>query len=145
VEDEILPTCRELGITLVAYSPLGRGLLAGAFTRERRPAGEGEFRATGMPRFAPGNYERNLELADTVKEVALRRRVSPAQIALAWVLQRGDDVVTIPGTTRLEHLASNLAALDVELTPGDLEELGALGTRVRGDRYNPAGMAAVQE
>jgi len=146
VEDEILPTCRELGITLVAYSPLGRGLLAGEFTRENRPGGDGEFRrGEAQPRFSDENYEANLKLVETVKDVARRHGVSPAQIALAWVLDQGEEVVTIPGTTRLEHLESNLAAMDVNLTEEDRAALEPLSDRVKGARYNEAGMRAVQE
>lgn len=146
VEDEILPTCRELGITLVSYSPLGRGLLTGEFTRENRPDGEGEFRqGEAQPRFSHENYEANLELVETVKEVAERHGVPPAQIALAWVLSRGRDVVTIPGTTKLKHLDSNLESMKVALTKEDLESLDSLSARVRGARYNEAGMRSVQE
>jgi aryl-alcohol dehydrogenase-like predicted oxidoreductase len=146
VEEEILPTCRELGISLVAYSPLGRGLLTGAFTLENRPRGEGEYRQEeSQPRFSDGNYEANLELVEKVKAVAERHDVSPAQVALAWVLQQGDEVVTIPGTTRLENLESNLAALTLTLTPQDFSELEGLSSQVRGARYNEGGMRAVQE
>jgi len=146
VEEEVLPTCRELGITLVAYSPLGRGLLAGSFTRERRPTGEGEFRRGELqPRFRDGNYEANLALVETVKAMAARRGASPAQVALAWVLLQGEDVVTIPGTTKRSHLESNLGALEVELSPEDLKDLEPLSGRVKGERYNEAGMRAVQE
>jgi aryl-alcohol dehydrogenase-like predicted oxidoreductase len=146
VEEEILPTCRELGITLVAYSPLGRGLLTGAFDEEERPSGDGEFRVgEAQPRFADGNYEANLELVETVRTVAERHGATPAQVALAWVLRQGDDIVTIPGTTKLEHLESNLGALELSLSADDLAELGALSDRVRGSRYNEAGMQAVEE
>jgi aryl-alcohol dehydrogenase-like predicted oxidoreductase len=148
VEAEILPTCRELGITLVAYSPLGRGLLAGSFTRENRPGGSGEFRSPAggaQPRFQDGNYEANLELVEVVRAVAARHGVSPGQVALAWVLGRGDDVVSIPGTTKLPHLESNLAAMDVVLTPDDMARLEPLSAKVKGERYNEAGMRAVQE
>ena len=146
VEDEILPTCRELGITLVAYSPLGRGLLTGRFTKEERPEGEGEFRqGENQPRFAGENYEANVELVESVKAVAQRHEVTPAQVALAWVLGRGPRVVTIPGTTKLGHLESNLAAREVELTDADREELDALSEQVKGTRYNEWGMQAVEE
>lgn len=146
VEDEILPTCRELGITLVAYSPLGRGLLTGEFTRESRPSGEGEFRrGEAQPRFSDENYEANLELVEAVKGVAKRHDASPAQIALAWVLSRGREVVTIPGTTKLKHLESNLESMKVALTEEDREALNSLSARVKGARYNEAGMRAVQE
>jgi aryl-alcohol dehydrogenase-like predicted oxidoreductase len=146
VEEEILPTCRELGITLVAYSPLGRGLLTGRFDKDRRPGGEGEFRqGEAQPRFAEGNYERNLALVETVKEVAARHGVTPAQVALAWVLDRGPEVVSIPGTTKLRNLESNLGALEVSLTDQDRETLEGLGEQVAGERYNEWGMQAVEE
>ncbi len=142
IEDEILPTCRDLGVTLVAYSPLGRGLLTGSYDRSYRPE-EGDFRGDSQPRFAGDNFERNLDLVETVKDVAARHGVTPAQVALAWVLGRGDDVVSIPGTTKPKHLHTNLGALEVELTPADLEALDPLGSEVRGARYTPAGMAAI--
>lgn len=146
VEDEILPTCRELGITLVAYSPLGRGLLTGAFTREDRPSGEGEFRRGEMqPRFREENYEANLALVERVQEVARRHDATPAQVALAWVLHQGDDVVAIPGTTKRTHLESNLAAGGISLSRDDLEALDTLSDRVRGARYDEAGMGMVEE
>ena len=146
VEDEILPTCRELGISLVAYSPLGRGLLTGAFTREDRPGGEGEFRqGESQPRFREENYEANLELVETVRGVAERHGVTPAQVALAWVLGRGEEVVSIPGTTKRRHLESNLAAREVRLTDADLQTLDGLGEKVRGERYDEGGMQAIQE
>ncbi len=146
VEDGVLPVCRELGITLVAYSPLGRGLLTGRFDEDSPPEGEGEFRqGPSQPRFAEGNYERNLALVETVKTVAGAHGVSPAQVALAWVLARGREVVSIPGTTKLENLVSNLGALDVVLTREDRETLDRLGEQVAGERYNEYGMQAVEE
>jgi len=146
VEEEILPTCRELGVSLVAYSPLGRGLLGGELTLESRPAGPGEFRqGDAQPRFSDANYRANLALVESVKEVAVRHGVTPAQVALAWVLQQGEKVVTIPGTTKLRHLESNLGALDITLEGEDLEALESLSARVEGERYNEAGMRAVEE
>jgi len=146
VEDEILATCRDLGITLVAYSPLGRGFLTGRFTSEDRPGGEGEFRqGVAQPRFSAENYEANLALVERVEGVAERHGVTPAQVALAWVLGRGDDVVAIPGTTRTRHLETNLDAWNVALSPEDLEVLDGLGDRVRGARYDEWGMQAVEE
>ncbi len=142
VEEEILPTCVELGVTLVAYSPLGRGLLTGTWDSSHTPE-KGDFRAEAQPRFAAGNLEANLRLVETLKEVAAHRGVTPAQAALAWVLGRGKHVVSIPGTTRVEHLRANLDALDVELTDEDLTALDPLGGEVRGARYTEAGMAAV--
>ena len=146
VEEGVLPTCRELGITLVAYSPLGRGLLTGRFSREARPEGEGEFRqGDSQPRFAEGNYERNLALVEEVRAVAERHGVTPAQVALAWVLTQGPEVVAIPGTTKLKNLESNLGALDVTLTDQDRAALDELGAQVAGERYNEWGMQAVEE
>jgi aryl-alcohol dehydrogenase-like predicted oxidoreductase len=142
IEEEILPTCRELGVTLVAYSPLGRGLLTGTYDRDYQPA-EGDYRANGQPRFSRENLEANLALVEVVKEVAERHGVTPAQVALAWVLSRGDDVVSIPGTTHLRHLEENLRALAVELTAEDMAALDPLVSEVRGERYNEAGMKAI--
>ncbi len=143
IEDEILPTCVELGVTLVAYSPLGRGLLTGRYA-ENPTLPEGDFRAVAQPRFAPENLEVNLELVKVVKEVASRHGVTPAQVALAWVLGRGEHVIAIPGTTSIEHLNDNLQALDVELTDEDRAALEPLRDKVRGERYNEAGMAALE-
>ena len=145
VEDEILPTCRELGITLVAYSPLGRGLLTGAFTKDDRPSGEGEYRqGESQPRFSEENYQANVALVDRVRAVAEGHGVTPAQIALAWVLHQ-EGVVSIPGTTKIGHLESNLGAMEVELSDDDLEALDDLSDQVRGARYNEWGMQAVEE
>ena len=114
VEDEILPVVRELGIGFVAYSPLGRGFLS-AQIRRPEDLEEGDFRAFN-PRFAEGNIERNLELVDGVARIAREKNVTTAQLALAWVLAQGDEVVPIPGTTRVPHLEQNLVALEIELT-----------------------------
>jgi aryl-alcohol dehydrogenase-like predicted oxidoreductase len=134
-EDEILPTVRELGIGFVAYSPLGRGFLSGRF-RSPGDFPDGDFR--GMdPRFKGENMERNLELVDRVKEIADEKGVTPGQLALAWVMSRGDDVVPIPGTKRVAYLEENAAAADVSLSADDLrriEEIAPAGAAV-GDRY----------
>jgi aryl-alcohol dehydrogenase-like predicted oxidoreductase len=142
IEEEILPTCVELGVSLVAYSPLGRGLLTGSYSEDWRPA-DGDFRRVAQPRFEGDNLTANLELVEVVKKVAQRHDVTPAQIALAWVLSRSEHVVAIPGTTKVAHLDEDLAALRVELTAEDLDALDPLVRRVRGARYNEAGMAAV--
>ena len=134
-EGEILPTVRELGIGFVAYSPLGRGFLSGRF-RSLEDLPEDDFRRTS-PRFQGENFERNLALVERVEELAAERRCTPGQLALAWVLARGEDVVPIPGTTTVRHLEQNVAALEVELTPDDLADLEAVfpqGAAV-GDRY----------
>jgi aryl-alcohol dehydrogenase-like predicted oxidoreductase len=143
VEDEILPTVRELGIGFVAYSPLGRGFLTGQIRRfEDLP--EDDFRRTS-PRFQGENFEKNLELVDRVKEIASEKGVTPGQLALAWLLYQGEDIVPIPGTKRREYLEENARAVDVELTDEDLgriQEVAPVGAAA-GERYNEAGMQTV--
>ncbi len=121
VEQEILPIARELGIGFVAYSPLGRGFLS-AQIRRPEDLEKGDFRAHN-PRFQEGNIERNVELVDRVAEIAAEKKVTPAQLALAWVLAQGDDIVPIPGTTKASHLEQNLKALEIELTDDDLTRI----------------------
>jgi len=132
-EGEILGTLRELGIGLVAYSPLGRGFLAGRFSSTDELA-DNDFRKN-HPRFTGGNIEHNRALAERVEEVAATKGVTPAQVALAWVLSRGDDVVPIPGTKRRTYLEENAAAVDVRLTDDELAQLDAIG-EAAGDRYS---------
>jgi aryl-alcohol dehydrogenase-like predicted oxidoreductase len=132
-EGEILDTLRELGIGLVAYSPLGRGFLAGRFSSTDELA-DNDFRKN-HPRFTGGNIEHNRALADRVEEVAAAKGATPAQVALAWVLSRGDDVVPIPGTKRRTYLEENAAAVAVRLTDDELAELDAIG-EAAGDRYS---------
>ncbi|MGZ4385672.1 MAG: aldo/keto reductase [Gaiellaceae bacterium] len=117
VEDEILPTVRELGIGFVAYSPLGRGFLSGRI-RRREDLDDGDFRSRNPP-FQEGNIERNLELVDRVGGIAAEKGVTPAQLALAWVLAQGEDVVPIPGTKRIGYLEQNVAAVDIRLAEED--------------------------
>jgi aryl-alcohol dehydrogenase-like predicted oxidoreductase len=134
-EAEILPTLRELGIGFVAYSPLGRGFLSGKI-RSLDDLDEDDFRRN-HPRFQGENFTRNLQLVEHVHEVAATKGVTPAQLALAWVLHRGDDIVPIPGTKRVAYLEENLAALEVELTEDELrglEEVFPVGVTA-GDRY----------
>jgi aryl-alcohol dehydrogenase-like predicted oxidoreductase len=140
-EAEILPTCRELGIGFVPYSPLGRGFLAGRFTSPDE-LDEGDFRRRG-PRFTGENLEANLGLAAKVKEIADEKGITPAQLALAWVLARGDDLVPIPGTKRRTYLEQNAAAVDVELTEDELARIDAELPEAAGERYDEAGMASV--
>jgi aryl-alcohol dehydrogenase-like predicted oxidoreductase len=132
-EGEILDTLRELGIGLVAYSPLGRGFLAGRFSSTDELA-DNDFRKN-HPRFTGGNIEHNRALAERVEEVAAAKGATPAQVALAWVLSRGDDVVPIPGTKRRTYLEENAAAVAVRLTDDELAELDAIGAAA-GDRYS---------
>jgi aryl-alcohol dehydrogenase-like predicted oxidoreductase len=140
-EDEVLGTLRELGIGLVAYSPLGRGFLTGQI-RSLGDLPDDDWRRTN-PRFQEQALRENLRLADRVTELAEARGITPAQLALAWVMAKGDDVVPIPGTKSPRRLEENAAAADVKLTTDDLEELdGAISPEaVRGSRYNDEMMA----
>ena len=140
-EAEVLPTCRELGIGFVPYSPLGRGFLAGRFASPDE-LDENDFRRSG-PRFTGENLDANLRLADKVKEIAAEKGITPAQLAIAWVLARGDDLVPIPGTKRRTYLEQNAASLEVELTADDMARIDAELPEVAGERYDKAGMAAV--
>ncbi len=133
VETEILPTLRELGIGLVPYSPLGRGILTGTI-RKPEDLGPGDSRVQRFPRFQGENLAQNLAVADVVAQVAARRGATAAQVALAWVLGRGEDVVPIPGTKRRTYLEQNAAATRVELSPDDLHMLDQAGQAV-GQRY----------
>ena len=139
-EAEIIPTCRELGIGFVPYSPLGRGFLSGRFTSPE-DLDEGDFRRHG-PRFTGENLDANLKLAGRVKEIAADKGITPAQLALAWVLAQGEDLAPIPGTKRRSYLEQNAAATDVELNEKDLAQIDELPL-VAGDRYDKAGMAAI--
>lgn len=129
---EILPTCRELGIGFVPYAPLGRGFLTGRYASSD-DFGTGDFRG-GDPRMNAENFDRNLGIVATVTAVATRLAATPAQVALAWVLAQGEDLVPIPGTRKIGRLEENAAAAELELGPGDLAELDEAGTAV-GDRY----------
>jgi aryl-alcohol dehydrogenase-like predicted oxidoreductase len=142
-EDEILPLCRELGIGFVAYSPLGRGFLTGRFrTFEDLP--EGDYRRNS-PRFQGGNFQKNLDLVERVEEIARRKQCTPAQLALAWLLAQGEDIVPIPGTKQRRYLEENVGALEVELTSADLEEIEEVAPKgaAVGDRYHEAGMRTI--
>ena len=140
-EAEVLPTCRELGIGFVPYSPLGRGFLSGRF-KSPQELDEGDFRRQG-PRFTGENLQANLQIAAKVAEIAEEKGITPAQLALAWVLAQGDELVPIPGTKRRKYLEENAAAADVELSEDDLGRIEAELPAVAGDRYDEAGMKAV--
>ena len=142
-EDGILAACRELGIGLVAYSPLGRGFLTGQIKSFDDLAPD-DFRR-GVPRFQGANFQKNLDLVRRVEEIAARKGCKPAQLALAWVAAQGEDIVPIPGTKRRTYLEENVAALQVQLTPGDLsliEEASPKGA-VAGERYSAAAMSLI--
>lgn len=133
IEAEVLPTIRELGIGLVAYAPLSRGFLSGAFTK---PEDIKDSRAH-MPRYQGENFYKNLELVEMVKALAAEKGCTPAQLAIAWVIAQGDDVITIPGSKRIDHLEENIAAEHVQLTLKDLESINAImpAGAVSGTRY----------
>ncbi len=142
-EEEILPTLRELGIAFVAYSPLGRGFLTGQFKRFEDLAAD-DYRRNS-PRFQGENFQKNLDLVAKIGEIAKAKGCTPSQLALAWVLAQGEDVVPIPGTKRIKYLEENLGALDVRLTPSDLKQIDAVlppGAAV-GPRYHAQAMQAV--
>jgi aryl-alcohol dehydrogenase-like predicted oxidoreductase len=141
LEEEIVPTARELRIGLVPYSPIGRGLLSGALTSTDELSAD-DFRRNS-PRFSGENLEHNLELVRRVREVAGELGATPAQVAIAWVLAKGDDVVPIPGTKRLEYLEENVAAADLSLGADVVAELDSLG-EAAGARYPEALMGAVE-
>jgi len=142
-EDEILPTCRELGISFVAYSPLGRGFLTGRFKTLDDLAPE-DFRRNS-PRFQGENLTRNLELVRRVEQMASKKGCQASQLALAWVLAQGEEIVPIPGTTRRAHLEENLAALELTLPPEDLARLNEVAPKgaTAGERYPERAMKVV--
>jgi aryl-alcohol dehydrogenase-like predicted oxidoreductase len=144
VEAEILPTVRELGIGFVPYSPLGRGFLTGAISKPG-DFGSKDFRAQRYPRLAGEAFDKNLVLVARIRAIAARKGVKAGQLALAWVLATGDDVVPIPGTKRRTYLEENAAAADIKLTAEDVAELEAAVplNEVVGDRYTPASMKTI--
>jgi len=141
VEEEILPTLNELGISLVAYSPLGRGFLSGRFSSPEE-LDEGDFRRYG-PRFTGENLRENLKLAERVKELAQEKGITPGQLALAWVLSRGEQIVPIPGTKRRSYLEENLAAAEQELSAEESERIAEAVPAAAGERYPAEAMRTV--
>src|SRR5215216_5823677 len=144
VEEEVLPTVRELGIGFVAYSPLGRGFLTGRW-RSIEDMPENDTRSARFPRFAEEHFKKNVELADRVREVADGKDITPGQLALAWLLAQGDDIVPIPGTKRREYLEENAGAAGVRLTEDDLARIEEVMPRgsAAGERYAEEQMRAV--
>jgi aryl-alcohol dehydrogenase-like predicted oxidoreductase len=134
-EDDLLPTCRELGIGFVAYSPLGRGFLTGQI-RTPEDFSPDDYRRSS-PRFMGANFERNLELVERVFEIAAEKDVTPSQLALAWLLRQGDDIVPIPGTKRVRYVEENLAATEIELSVEDMARIEEAAPRgaAAGERY----------
>jgi aryl-alcohol dehydrogenase-like predicted oxidoreductase len=140
VEDEILPTVRELGIGFVAYSPLGRGFLAGRITRPEDIA-EGDWRKN-HPRFQGDNFQKNVDLVRRVEALARQKRCTPGQLALAWLLAKGDDIVPIPGTKRRTYIEENVGALNVTLSGAELAQIEGVGAAA-GARYPEGGMRTI--
>jgi aryl-alcohol dehydrogenase-like predicted oxidoreductase len=142
-ERELLPTVRELGIGFVAYSPLGRGFLTGQFQRPADLPAD-DYRRN-HPRFQEGNFQKNFELVTRIRELARRKGCTPSQLALAWVLAQGPDIVPIPGTKQSKYLDENLAAINIALTVVELRDLDAAlpAGSTAGDRYHPQAMAAL--
>ncbi|MCA1687755.1 MAG: aldo/keto reductase [Actinobacteria bacterium] len=143
-EDEVLPTIRELGTGFVAYSPLGRGFLTGAW-KSVEDLPEDDTRSARFPRFSEENFERNVELADRVREIAAEKDATPGQLALAWLLHQGNDIVPIPGTKRRKYLEENLEAADIALTDEDLRRIEEAMPRgsAAGERYTEQQMRSV--
>ena len=144
LEDEVLPTLRELGIGFVAYSPLGRGFLTGAW-KSMDDLPEDDTRAGRFPRFLEENFRQNLELAERVREIAAEKGATPGQLALAWLLARGEDIVPIPGTKRRKYLEENAGAVDITLTGEDLRRIEEAIPRgsAAGERYSEQMMRTV--
>jgi aryl-alcohol dehydrogenase-like predicted oxidoreductase len=142
-EDEILPTIRELGIGFVPYSPLGRGFLTGEIKTPDDLAPDDWRRSS--PRFQGENFQRNLDTVRKIEKIAAKKGRTPSQLALAWVLTRGDDMAPIPGTKRTKYLEENVASLEIKLTADDLAEIDAIAPKgvVVGDRYDAAGMTFI--
>ena len=144
VEAEIIPTIRELGIGFVPYSPLGRGFLTGKI-KDTTKLDSKDFRATRYPRFQGENFDRNMVLVERVEAIAQRKGATAGQLALAWVLSKGDDFVPIPGTKRRKYLDENAAAVNINLTPAEIAELEAAipQNQIAGDRYNAGGLKTI--
>src|ERR1700683_114487 len=143
-EKGIIPTVRELGIGFVPYSPLGRGFLTGAITK-KSDLSEKDSRSQRYPRFAGENFDKNQVLVERVRPIAENREATPGQMALAWVLAKGEDLVPIPGTKRRKYLEENAAAAEIKLTPGEIAELEAAvpQNEISGERYAAANMKAI--
>ena len=143
VEDDILPVCHELGIGFVSYSPLGRGFLTGQIQKFEDLA-EDDYRRYS-PRFQGENFQKNLDLVNKMKEIAVEKNCQPSQLALAWLLAQGEDIVPIPGTKRIPYLEENVGALSISLTDTDLSRINHVAPRgiAAGERYPEAGMKGV--
>jgi len=143
VENSILPTCRELGIGFVPYSPLGRGFLTGAYQNASQFE-EGDFRRS-LPRFTDSNMDANQAIVNTVIELAQTKKCTPAQIALSWLMAKGSDIVPIPGTKRIKYLEENVGSMQVDFSGYEMQSLNTKldALSVSGDRYTPEGMKGI--
>lgn len=143
IERDVIPTCRELGIRIVAYSPLGRGILTGSID-ETTEFHTDDFRRS-LPRFVGENFSRNLTLVDTLRALASSRGCTPGQLAIAWLLAKGEDIVPIPGTKRIRYLEENVASADIQLSTDDVLQLDTAidPSMVAGNRYTAEGMKGV--
>jgi len=141
VEETTLPTCRELGVGFVAYSPLGRGFLTGRF-KSIDDLEANDYRRYS-PRFQGDNFAKNLELVKLIEKLAEKKGCHPSQLALAWLLHQGEDILPIPGTTSQKHLLSNIEAADIKLSQDDIKEINSIMTEIHGDRYDEMGMKLI--
>ncbi len=143
VETEILPLCRELGIGFIAYSPLGRGFLSGRF-KSNSSLPQDDYRHH-HPRFQEKNLQQNLKIVERLEQIAVGKKCTPAQLALAWVLARGKDIVPIPGTKRRQYLEQNIAAINIELNHQDMDKIEQAAPRgiTAGPRYPEGGMKTI--
>ena len=145
MEDEILPTCRELKVGFVPYSPLGRGFLTGQIKRFEDLA-EDDYRRNS-PRFKGENFQKNIDLVIKIEELAAQKGCKPSQLALAWLLSKGEDIVPIPGTTRRSYLEENLKALEISLSKDELDQIEEIAPKgvASGERYAEAQMASLNK
>ncbi|GAA4425794.1 aldo/keto reductase [Pontibacter saemangeumensis] len=141
VEETTLPACRELGVGFVAYSPLGRGFLTGSI-KSFDDLDPNDYRRTS-PRFMGDNFQKNLDLVKKVEQIAEAKQCTPSQLALAWLLYQGEDIIPIPGTTKVKHLLTNIEAVNVALSEEDLLEIGQVMKNIHGSRYDEKGMRLV--
>jgi len=143
IEESALPMCVELGITLVAYSPLGRGFLTGQI-KQYEDLAEDDYRK-GNPRFQGENFQKNLDIVKEVEKLAVEKGVTPAQIALAWLLEKGEHIVPIPGTKRIKYLEDNVGAVEVTLDIEEVNRLNVLNEMAQGTRYSEGGMQVINQ
>jgi aryl-alcohol dehydrogenase-like predicted oxidoreductase len=142
IEQDVLPICRDTGTSLVAYSPLGRGMLTGSFKRDSKIS-EADFRGSKQPRFSGDAYAANLALVDRILDLGKSLGVNAAEIALAWIMAKQDNVFPIAGTTKLTNLKTNLASMELTLSLDVITTLNALADQVVGTRYDEEGMAII--